>query len=72
MNNERRFTYKGKHCLIFYSANAKRFYLNVFTNESYTELENAVSLFPVKRFSESSKEIAFHVANLHVLPKWFN
>lgn len=69
MNEQGKFTYNGKHCIIGYEN--KKFNLSIFKDETYMTIENTINLFPVGKFSENQKLIAFHVANMHILPNYF-
>lgn len=66
MNKKREFNYNGKPCAIVY--NDKKFYIAVYKDEKRLITEKLEYLFPVPRFSKGQELIAYHVANLHVLP----
>lgn len=70
MNEEGKFVYNvngvTEYCAITYFE--KDFYLTIFENEQYTTWKKNIRLFPVRKYTENQRLIAFHVANLHVLP----
>lgn len=70
MNEKGEFTYKGKPCGIVYDN--KKFYIAVYEDHERLYKEKLEYLFPVSKFTNGQRLIAFHVANLHVLPSLFD
>lgn len=66
MNEKGEFTYKGKFCGIVYDN--KKIYVAVYEDSERLLTEKLEYLFPVSKFSKGQQLVAFHVANLHVLP----
>lgn len=66
MNENGEFSYNDRQCTIVFFE--KSFYLKVFKYGTKNELDHLIRLFPSERYSSSKRDIAFHVANLLVLP----
>lgn len=69
MNEKGEFTYSGKSCGIVYDN--KKFYIAVYKDDERLFTEKYEYLFPVPKFSKGQQLIAFHVANMHILPNLF-
>ena len=65
MKVTREFTYNNVPCSIVYMNENKEYCLAVYGNDERSIMVDLKRLFPVKKYSESSNDIAFHVANLH-------
>ena len=68
MNTVRDFSYKGIDCSIIYNNETKNYMLYSYIKG---KADNAVTLFPSSRNTDNQTSIAFHVANLHILPTWY-
>lgn len=66
MNEKGEFTYNGKFCGVVYDN--KKFYIAVYKDDERLVTEKFEYLFPVPKFSKGQQLIAFHVANIHILP----
>lgn len=66
MNKETgRFIYNEMKCAIKYYD--KGFYVHVYKNDEYLHVEESVRLFSVKRYTDGQRDIAFEIANRHIL-----
>lgn len=64
----REFTYKNIECRIVYYSDLKSYtLLSVIDGKT----DKAITLFPASRKTDNQSLIAFHVANLHILPTWY-
>lgn len=66
MNEKGEFTYNGQNCGIVYDN--KKFFVATYKDNERLFTDKLEYLFPVPKFSKGQQLVAFHVANLHVLP----